>query len=143
MSELTTAGWTFDPWFTFHDELWTPGYGEVQSQTAQRVLAQLNEIWATDDSTFISITAHSGVIYAFFQAVGHHDFSVGTGVFVPVLVSRLTRGECDGRRGRVIDISSKPLVTRPLRCLSSSEARARRCPCARPIPPKMFARQPR
>lgn len=34
----------------------------------------------------MSITAHSGVINAFFLAIGHRKFQVQTGGFVPVVV---------------------------------------------------------
>ncbi|ORY29348.1 histidine phosphatase superfamily [Naematelia encephala] len=80
-------GWQIDKSFTFHDELWNPIYEEQLNQQALRVRMLLNEIFATDPSTFISITAHSGVINSFFVAVGHQRFGVQTGGFVPVVVS--------------------------------------------------------
>ena len=33
------------------------------------------------------MTCHSGTMAGFFEAVGHHQFEIGTGVFVPLLVS--------------------------------------------------------
>lgn len=81
------AGFEFEPSFTEHDLLWDPIYEETGPQQAKRIRNALNQIFATDPSTFISITAHSGVINAFFLATGHNKFSVQTGGFVPVLVS--------------------------------------------------------
>ena len=78
----------------------------------------LNEIWATDDSTFISITCHTGTIAGFFEAVGHHQFSVGTGVFVPLLVSSLSL-HIDMRRE--LTLRSGPRATPAPRCPKSSE----------------------
>lgn len=63
-------------------------YEETETQLAVRARLALNEIFATDPSTFVSITAHSGVINAFFLAIGHRKFQVQTGGFVPVVVSR-------------------------------------------------------
>lgn len=62
-------------------------YEETQTQLAVRARLALNELFATDPSTFVSITVHSGVINAFFLAVGHREFQVQTGGFVPVVVS--------------------------------------------------------
>lgn len=81
------AGWYFDPSFTEHDEQWNPIYEEQSPQQSLRVRLLLNEIWSDDPSTFISITAHSGVITAFFNAIGHQTFSIQTGGMVPVIVS--------------------------------------------------------
>ncbi len=82
-----TAEWHFDASFTEHDEQWNPIYEEQSPQQALRTRLLLNEIFATDPSTFISITAHSGTITGFFTAVGHQLFGVQTGGFVPVIVS--------------------------------------------------------
>lgn len=84
------AGWHLDPSFTEHDELWNPIYEEQSPQQALRTQQLLNAIWADDPSTFISITAHSGTITGFFTAVGHQQFGVQTGGFVPVLVKAVS-----------------------------------------------------
>lgn len=80
------AGWHLDPSFTYHDEQWNEIYQESSDQEAQRIRLALNAIFAEDPATFISITCHSGVINAFFKAVGHRAFQVQTGGFVPVVV---------------------------------------------------------
>jgi hypothetical protein len=54
--------WNFEPTFSEHDELWNEIYEESSSQQALRIQQVLNEIFATDANTYISITAHSGVM---------------------------------------------------------------------------------
>lgn len=87
---------------TSQDQLWDATYQESAAQEALRLQQQLNQvcspfrppshgltlaqIFATDPSTFISITAHSGIINAFFTAIEHHKFSVQTGGLVPVVI---------------------------------------------------------
>jgi hypothetical protein len=44
------------------------------------------QIFATDTNDFISLTAHSGTIAAFFQVIDHLPFPVQPGGIVPVLV---------------------------------------------------------
>lgn len=83
---LTPAGWDFEPAFNEHDLLWDAVYQETAPQQTLRLRLILNELFATDPRTFISITAHSGVIAAFFRAIGHRTFSVQTGGMVPVVV---------------------------------------------------------
>lgn len=78
--------WRFEDTFTEQDELWTATYQETNPQQAIRTHHILNELFATDPAAFIGITAHSGTITAFFTVVGHHNFGVGTGGFVPILV---------------------------------------------------------
>ena len=92
----------FEDAFSEDDLLWTADYQETNSQQAQRTQRILNELFATDPSAFISITAHSGTMFvcapraaheltsidrsAFWTVVGHHRFSVDTGGFVPMLI---------------------------------------------------------
>lgn len=87
VSQLIPAGWDFEPTFNEHDLLWDPIYQETAPQQTLRLRLAINELFATDPRTFISITAHSGVIAAFFRAIGHRQFSVQTGGMVPVVVS--------------------------------------------------------
>jgi broad specificity phosphatase PhoE len=100
---LTPAGFTFEPSFTEHDPYWDATYIETEPQRAVRMRMALNEIFARDARTFISVTAHSGVINAFFNAIGQKPFQVQTGGFVPVVIkavshptatmSAITRGQ--------------------------------------------------
>ncbi|KDE09689.1 hypothetical protein MVLG_00093 [Microbotryum lychnidis-dioicae p1A1 Lamole] len=75
-----------EPGFSEHDQLWSADYQESPRQQALRIQQQLNQIFDTDPSTFISITAHSGVINAFFRVVEHPDVSILPGGFVPIVV---------------------------------------------------------
>ncbi|KLT44325.1 phosphoglycerate mutase-like protein [Cutaneotrichosporon oleaginosum] len=94
---------TFEPSFTEHDPYWDATYIETEPQRAVRMRMALNEMFARDARTFISITAHSGVIHAFFNAIGFPSFQVQTGGFVPVVIkavshptatmSAITRGQ--------------------------------------------------
>lgn len=86
----TYPGYTFEPSFTEHDPLWDPVYQETDTQEAVRIRLVLNEIFATDPATFVSITVHSGVINAFFMATGHPRFQVQTGGFVPVVLKAVS-----------------------------------------------------
>ncbi|CED82588.1 Predicted phosphoglycerate mutase [Phaffia rhodozyma] len=79
-------GWDIEPSFTEQDQLWNPVYEETRVIQALRIQQMLNNIFATDDSTYISITAHSGVITAFFTAINHQAFHVQTGGVVPVVI---------------------------------------------------------
>jgi hypothetical protein len=73
--------------FTEHDQLWNPDFREQPEQHALRTLLFLNELFAEESATFISITSHSGSINAFLRIVGHRDVSVPPGGLVPVFVS--------------------------------------------------------
>ncbi|KAK3080953.1 hypothetical protein LTS18_011608 [Coniosporium uncinatum] len=46
----------------------------------------LNEVFTSDDSTWISITSHSGEIRSLLRVLGHREFSLSTGAIIPVLV---------------------------------------------------------
>jgi broad specificity phosphatase PhoE len=82
----TFPGFDFEPSFTEHDPLWDAEFQETEPQETVRLRLLLNEIFATDPSTFISITAHGGVIGALFNAIGKRTFPVLTGGFVPIVV---------------------------------------------------------
>ncbi|KAL7410167.1 histidine phosphatase superfamily [Mrakia frigida] len=82
----TYPGWNFDASFTEHDQLYNPTYQENGGAQSLRLQQQMNELFSSDDSTYVSITAHSGVINSFFTAVGHKRFSVQTGGVVPVVI---------------------------------------------------------
>ncbi|ORX37383.1 histidine phosphatase superfamily [Kockovaella imperatae] len=82
----TYPGWQIDPSFPFHDPLWDPTYQETDTLIGRRVRQELENLFAEDPSTFLSITCHSGTISGFFLAIGHRMIGVQTGGFVPVLV---------------------------------------------------------
>ncbi|KAL7007040.1 putative phosphoglycerate mutase pmu1 [Cystobasidiomycetes sp. EMM_F5] len=81
-----TFPWNFEPGFSQVDQLWNPFYSEAPSQQTLRTLGVLNQIFATDSSSIISITAHSGTIYAAYEVFGHQYVGIGYGGFIPILV---------------------------------------------------------
>jgi hypothetical protein len=48
--------------FTMYDELWTPLHAETSAAQDVRSKNVLDDVFKHDDSTYISITAHSGEI---------------------------------------------------------------------------------
>lgn len=118
---LMPAHFTFEPSFTEHDPYWDATYIETDTQRAVRMRMALNDIFANDARTFISITCHSGVINAFFLATGHRPFQVQTGGFVPVVLkavshptatfSAITRGQSGTAPACTADPAPASLVT--------------------------------
>ncbi|WOO86054.1 putative phosphoglycerate mutase [Vanrija pseudolonga] len=86
----TYPKFTFEPSFTEHDPLWDDVFQESHAQQARRIRLAVGELFANDPSTFVSVTAHSGVINAFFKAVGHRPLQVQTGGFVPVVIKAVS-----------------------------------------------------
>ena len=84
--EQTYPDFQFEPEFKCCDELWTPDYQETPEQQKLRLRKTLNRIWSRTNSTYISITAHSGTITAILKNIGHRGFKVQTGGMIPVLV---------------------------------------------------------
>jgi broad specificity phosphatase PhoE len=72
--------------FTEYDELWDGVTGETSLGQEDRSKVVLDEIFSSDDHTWISITSHSGEIGAILSALGHQSFSLSTGAVIPVLV---------------------------------------------------------
>ena len=51
----------------------------------------LDDIFAHDESTYISFTTHSGSIASILRVIGHREFRLPTGAVIPVLI----KGEMD------------------------------------------------
>lgn len=79
-------GMDFEVPFSEHDQLWDATYQESNGQQPLRLRRFMNQVFATDSSSVVSITCHSGVINSFFRAIGHQPGSVSTGGIVPVLI---------------------------------------------------------
>ncbi|KIP09612.1 hypothetical protein PHLGIDRAFT_67274 [Phlebiopsis gigantea 11061_1 CR5-6] len=71
--------WLFEKGFTENDELWTPSVRETADQQQARARSALVEIFNGDDSTYISITSHSGETAGLLAAIGHRPFPLDTG----------------------------------------------------------------
>ncbi|GAA5850180.1 hypothetical protein JCM8547_001032 [Rhodosporidiobolus lusitaniae] len=78
--------YSFEPGFAEEDELWSPIVRETDDELDKRIQAQLDEIFSTDNATYVSITAHGGVIGGFFRVLGHRKIAVPPGGMVPIVV---------------------------------------------------------
>ncbi|KAH6662971.1 histidine phosphatase superfamily [Halenospora varia] len=76
--------------FSEQDLLWREGVGEVSTDQDVRSKKVLDEVFGSDDSTWISITSHSGEIGSILRVLGHRTFSLSTGAVIPVLVKAET-----------------------------------------------------
>ncbi|KKY20430.1 putative phosphoglycerate mutase family protein [Diplodia seriata] len=87
----TYPEWEIEPGFAEDDELWSATLRESSTAQIARLKTLLDDIFAHDPNTFISLTSHSGSIRSVLAAVGHRDFSLLTGAVIPVLVRAETR----------------------------------------------------
>lgn len=78
--------WNIEAGFAEQDVLWNGVTGETNQAQTLRSQIVLDQVFGTDDHTYISITSHSGEIGAILQALGHQPFSLNTGAVIPVLV---------------------------------------------------------
>ncbi|KAH7361747.1 phosphoglycerate mutase [Plectosphaerella cucumerina] len=77
---------TFEAGFTEADELWRSDLAETEEAFAVRAKAVLDDVFRTDDKTWLSVTAHSGAITRLLGALNHRPFRLATGQIIPVLV---------------------------------------------------------
>jgi broad specificity phosphatase PhoE len=76
----------FEPGFAEEDELWDADHRETNDEHVARAELLLTDIFNHDNSSVISFTAHSGMISALLQAVGHRPFPLPTGSIIAVLL---------------------------------------------------------
>lgn len=76
----------FEAGFAEHDELWTGREGETSEAQLRRARRAVDDIFAHDDSAWVSITSHSGQIRTILQVLGHRPFALSTGQAIAVLV---------------------------------------------------------
>lgn len=77
---------TIEDGFSEMDELWKPDIRETLAEHVVRVRVFLDELFAAESETIISLTIHSGTILALFAAIGHAEVRVAPGTIVPVLI---------------------------------------------------------
>jgi hypothetical protein len=77
---------TLEPNFSEGDILWTADYREPRSARKYRLATLLDDIFANDAGTFLSLTSHSGAISSILEAIGHRGFALQTGGVIPVLL---------------------------------------------------------
>ncbi|XP_006456414.1 hypothetical protein AGABI2DRAFT_78087, partial [Agaricus bisporus var. bisporus H97] len=82
----------FEEGLTEEDELWDAEIRETKAQVSKRAQDVLDYIFQKDtDSTYISVTAHGGIINGFLQAIGRPSFPLLTGgMLAPWLVFDLS-----------------------------------------------------
>ena len=76
----------FEPAFTEVDQLWRHNESETGDAQDLRAKNVLDDVFETDDMTWISITSHSGQITSLLRALNHRSFRLSTGQIIPVLV---------------------------------------------------------
>ncbi|KAJ5124509.1 Histidine phosphatase superfamily clade-1, partial [Penicillium bovifimosum] len=76
----------FEDGFSEEDLLWDAEVRESDEQRNHRLRCLLDDV-VNDESTYISLTAHSGAITSVLEVVGHRRFALATGAVIPVLVS--------------------------------------------------------
>ncbi|KAH8674229.1 putative phosphoglycerate mutase [Xylariales sp. PMI_506] len=72
--------------FEEQDILWNKDLFETSEQHAARARRLLEDIFANDDSTFISLSLHSYAVSAVLTAVQSPKFRIGEGVIVPLFI---------------------------------------------------------
>ncbi|CAG8280316.1 unnamed protein product [Penicillium salamii] len=76
----------FEAGFEEDDLLWDPKIRESDDHRNKRLSSLLEDIFSTDESTYLSLTAHSGAITSILEVLGHRKFALATGAVIPVLV---------------------------------------------------------
>ena len=80
----------FEPGFPEYDQLWTGVIKETPQAQDYRSKQLLDDIFTNDHSTYVSFTSHSGELRSILRVLGHREFSLSTGVVIPVLVKAET-----------------------------------------------------
>lgn len=78
--------WAFEPGFTELDRLWSPVDSETDAAKDVRAARVLDDVFRSDDKTWLSISSHSGQITSLLKALDHRPFRLATGQIIPVLV---------------------------------------------------------
>ncbi|RDW60896.1 phosphoglycerate mutase family protein [Coleophoma cylindrospora] len=91
--------WSFEDGFAEDDPLWDAELRETNRAMDVRTKRVLDDVFAHDEGTWLSVTAHSGEIGSVLRVLGHREFGLGTGEAIPVLV----RAEWKEGDGPVLD----------------------------------------
>ncbi|KAL2073622.1 hypothetical protein VTL71DRAFT_10948 [Oculimacula yallundae] len=78
--------WPFEEGFAEEDPLWSAELRETDEAIDQRTLSAVEDLFESDDHTYISISSHSGQIASMLRVLNHRVFGLGTGQAIPVLV---------------------------------------------------------
>lgn len=84
--------WEIEDGFSEEDVLYDPETRESNERVRKRCKALLDDVFAHDDSAFVSFSTHSGWIMAALWNLGHRwaDDKIPTGAVLPVLVEAKT-----------------------------------------------------
>jgi broad specificity phosphatase PhoE len=77
---------SIEPGFAEEDELWRPDVRETLEEHAARVEAFLDDVFANDVVSVISVTAHCGTIEALCHVTGHPTVHSAPGSIFPFLI---------------------------------------------------------
>ena len=83
---ISESAINFEPGFTEEDLLWKAEIRESDQETQDRVRKVLDEIFANDSGTWISLTGHSGTVRAILAVICHREFRLAQGSMMAVLV---------------------------------------------------------
>lgn len=75
-----------DPGLAEEDPWWRPDHRETDAEQELRLRQFLDDMFGSDDATYISVTAHSGAIRNMLKILGHREFALETGAVIPVVV---------------------------------------------------------
>jgi len=78
--------------FKEDDELWTANARETKEHVTARARTVLDSIFTGDEETYISITAHGGIINGFLTNLGREPYALPTGGVLPVVVKAVLSG---------------------------------------------------
>ncbi|KOS22648.1 Phosphomutase-like protein 3 [Escovopsis weberi] len=78
----------FEEGFAEQDPLWHGALdeGETSEHQLARSNVVLSDVFLNDESTWISVTSHSGEIGSMMSALGHQPFGLATGQIIPVFI---------------------------------------------------------
>ncbi|KZP29798.1 phosphoglycerate mutase-like protein [Athelia psychrophila] len=78
----------FEEGFAEEDELWTP-VRETEAHIDERARKVLDRVFDQDPETFISITAHGGIVNGILRVIGRNDYALPTGGVLPVVIKAI------------------------------------------------------
>lgn len=78
--------YVIEPGFSEEDKLWTGGRWETMDEHTARKQRVLEDIFSTDEHTFVGLTVHSYAISAILRVVGLTEFRVREGSSIALLV---------------------------------------------------------
>lgn len=82
-----------EPGFSEEDVLWDPDVRETKLHLGARAKHVLGQIFDNDNETFISITAHGGIINGFLATVGRPPYALPTGGILPIVIKSVCNPE--------------------------------------------------